>query len=255
MTDIRLHIAILVCDTPIQPVLQNYGDYFTMFQDLLRQGFEDLDLTEKKSGRIVVEFSEHNAVDREFPDLTEVDALLLTGSKHDAWADDQWIRDLTNKVRETVVTYKKPVVGVCFGHQILARALGARVGRNELGWEVSVEKLTLTEAGKELFGKDTLSIQQMHRDIVFDTPPDGCVNLAESPRCGIQGLYLPKRLLSVQGHPEYNEGIMSCLLKARHEIGIFSDELYNDGSSRVGDSHDGRLIARVMARFILDAKN
>ncbi|KAJ5582176.1 hypothetical protein N7535_000796 [Penicillium sp. DV-2018c] len=156
-SNIRLRTAILVCDTPIQPVLQKYGDYFTMFQDLLRQGFEDLDLSkEKKSGEVVVEFSEHKAIDSEFPDLAGVDALLLTGSKHDAWADDEWIRDLTSKVRETVITHKKPVIGVCFGHQILARALGARVGRNELGWEVSVEQLTLTEAGKELFGKETL---------------------------------------------------------------------------------------------------
>jgi GMP synthase-like glutamine amidotransferase len=60
-----------------------------------------------------------------------------------------------------VLTYKKPVVGVCFGHQILARALGARVGRNKLGWEVSVEELTLTEAGKELFGKGTLVSEEI----------------------------------------------------------------------------------------------
>jgi GMP synthase-like glutamine amidotransferase len=95
----------------------------------------------------------------------------------------------------------------------------------------------------------------MHRDIVFNAPLDGCLNIAESPRCGIQGLYFPQRVLSVQGHPEYNEGIMSCLLKARHDNGIFDDELYNDGLSRVDNFHDGRLIARVMAKFMLDAKN
>jgi hypothetical protein len=78
-SDIHLHVAILVCDTPIQPVLQKYGDYFTMFQDLLHQGFE-LDLPREKSGEIVVECSEYKAVDNEFPDLAKVDALLLTGS-------------------------------------------------------------------------------------------------------------------------------------------------------------------------------
>lgn len=94
----------------------------------------------------------------------------------------------------------------------------------------------------------------MHRDIVFDTPVD-CANLATSPKCEVQGLYLPKRVLSVQGHPEYNAGIMSCLLEARHDNGIFSDELYKDGLSRLlGESHDGWLVAKAIARFIVDAK-
>lgn len=93
----------------------------------------------------------------------------------------------------------------------------------------------------------------MHRDIVFDVPI-GCANLATSPKCEVQGLYLPNRVLSVQGHPEYNEAIMSCLLEARHENGMFDDELYNDGLSRMGDSHDGWLIAKVIARFIVDSK-
>ncbi|KAJ5399301.1 hypothetical protein N7465_009790 [Penicillium sp. CMV-2018d] len=251
---IRIHVAILVCDTPIQPVLTKYGDYYAIFQALLRQAFKDLEISEECND-ITVEFSEHQMVDNDrFPDLEKVDAVLLTGSKHDAWAEDQWICDLTSNIRETVLTHKKPVVGICFGHQILARALGARVGRNEAGWEISVEKLTLTEAGKKLFGKDTLSIHQMHRDIVFGTPVD-CVNLATSPKCEVQGLYLPKRVLSVQGHPEYNAGIMSCLLEARHDNGIFGDELYKDGLSRLlGESHDGWLVAKAIARFIVDAK-
>lgn len=79
-SSIRIHVAILVCDTPIQPVLRKYGDYYTIFQVLLRQAFKDLEISENFND-ITVEFSEHQMVDNNrFLDLEKVDAVLLTGS-------------------------------------------------------------------------------------------------------------------------------------------------------------------------------
>lgn len=79
--NIRIHIAILVCDTPIQPILRKYGDYFAMFQELLEQGFKDLYSSEAEPHEVTVEFSKYQIVDsNQFPDLGNVDAVLLTGS-------------------------------------------------------------------------------------------------------------------------------------------------------------------------------
>ena len=76
----RIHAAVLVCDTPIQPVLDKYGDYYAMFQALLRQGFKDLEISGGPKD-IIVEFSEHQVVgNSRFPDLENVDAILMTGS-------------------------------------------------------------------------------------------------------------------------------------------------------------------------------
>ncbi|KAJ6023876.1 hypothetical protein N7540_004673 [Penicillium herquei] len=238
-----LRVAVLECDTPLPPIVAKQGNYGDIFEKLL---------TDAAGSTVNVEVSKWHVVDNPvYPNPNEYDAFLLTGSKHDAFADDGWILTLTEYVKDVVKSHRKPVVGVCFGHQILARALGARVGRGE-GWEVSVDEITLTEAGKEVFGKDKLYLHQMHRDIVFETP-EGCVNLGYSKPCAVQGLYMPNRLISIQAHPEFNEFIMTNILAARHDAGVFNDELYQDANSRAGKQHDGELLARRFIQFIVDA--
>lgn len=74
---------------------------------------------------------------------------------HDAFGDDRWILTLTEYIRDVVQSHKKPVVGICFGHQILARALHKRVGRGD-SWEISSSEICLTDAGKELFDQEKI---------------------------------------------------------------------------------------------------
>jgi GMP synthase (glutamine-hydrolysing) len=77
----RIQVAILVCDTPIEPVLRDYGDYFILFQELLKQGFNNLDLSEEDFNEIGVEFIEHQIVGASsFPSLDNIDAVVITGS-------------------------------------------------------------------------------------------------------------------------------------------------------------------------------
>lgn len=89
----------------------------------------------------------------------------------------------------------------------------------------------------------------MHRDVVNEVP-EGCVNLGYSGPCAIQGLYMPNRLLSVQAHPEFNEYIMSHIVEARHDSGVFNDELAQAGAARAGNHHDGALVAKKIIEFI-----
>ncbi|KAJ5667821.1 uncharacterized protein N7477_006391 [Penicillium maclennaniae] len=238
-----LRIAVLECDTPIPPVQAKFGGYGDIFESLLKKGLEESGSTAE------IEVSKWHVVENPvYPDPNECDAFLLTGSKHDAFSDDRWILTLTEYIHDVVKAHKKPVVGICFGHQILARALGKRVSRGD-SWEISSSKITLTDAGKELFGKDELHLHQMHRDIVHEVP-EGCINLGYSDPCAIQGFYMPNRLLTVQAHPEFNEYIMSHLVEARHNGGVFNDELAQDGAARAGNHHDGALVAKKIIEFI-----
>jgi GMP synthase (glutamine-hydrolysing) len=91
----------------------------------------------------------------------------------------------------------------------------------------------------------------MHQDIV-KTLPEGAVNLGSSPVCEIQGLYIPRRAIAVQAHPEFNDFIMSSILRKRHGQGIFPDDVYESGMARAEKQHDGLHVCKTFWRFMLD---
>jgi GMP synthase-like glutamine amidotransferase len=91
----------------------------------------------------------------------------------------------------------------------------------------------------------------MHRDAVY-TYPDGVEELAYTEKCSVHGMYVAKRLITVQGHPEFTEEIMRELLVARHSTGVFDDAAFEDGISRVDKYHDGVLVAQAFLKFLLE---
>lgn len=81
---------------------------------------------------------------------------LKPKTEHDAFADAPWIIKLTSFIEKVIKHTEKRIVGVCFGHQIVGRAMGARLGRSPEGWEVSVLPFELTDVGREVFGQNQL---------------------------------------------------------------------------------------------------
>ncbi|KAH6614000.1 class I glutamine amidotransferase-like protein [Boeremia exigua] len=242
-----LRIAVLQCDQPPPDVVAQYGAYDRIFATLLqtaaaRMGLQEADL----------EITGWDVVGKmEYPLLEDVDGVLISGSKHNSFDDEPWILKLVAFTEVILRLNRVRLVGVCFGHQIIGRALGSRVGRSDAGWEIAVLPVELTELGKQVFGQETLAIHQMHKDIVYSLPP-GVQSLGSSPRCANQGMYAPRRLISVQGHPEFHEGIVSRLVKMRNAQGIFNDEQAQDALGRVGNAHDGVVIAQAFLRFLLE---
>ena len=171
----------------------------------------------------------------------------------DAFADVPWIHRLVDYTKEAISSDRVRVVGVCFGHQIVGRALGAKVARSPGPvWEASVCQYRQTLKGKELFGgKDDLSIFQMHKDIVYDYP-EGVEELGSSDKCKVQGMYVSRKMITVQGHPEFDEEMVEELIRVRHSQQIFDDEMYEDCTARVGHSHDGVIVAQGFLRFMLE---
>lgn len=89
----------------------------------------------------------------------------------------------------------------------------------------------------------------MHRDIVRSHPP-GTLALGETPLCDVQGMYIPKKMIAVQGHPEFTAEIMTEIVEMRHNVKLFDDDLYKSALERADKDHDGVLIAQAFLRFL-----
>lgn len=241
-----VRVAILECDTPFRAIRDRYDTYGQTFEDLLNEaakyGAED-------SEDVKLSFQSWDVCTAgEYPDPSQVDAIFLTGSQYNAFDKDEWILKLVDFVQEFYAT-GKPMVGVCFGHQIIARSMGASVARNPKGREISVCDLTLAGPGQKLFGKEKLSLHQSHQDAVLSLP-ENLASLGSSPACAIQGLFQDGRVLTLQGHPEFNAYIMRRLLDAKNDAGLLTDHVFKDGSERADHPQDGLLVGSAILKFL-----
>lgn len=147
----RIRIAILECDTPLPGTKARSGGYGGVFTALLQSAISASSLTEDD-----LKLSIYDVVTKQaYPGLDSIDAILISGSKYNSFDNDPWILKLIGFVKECFQK-KVRVIGVCFGHQIVGRALGAKVGRSDDGWEIAVTAVDLTKRGQEIFGRPTL---------------------------------------------------------------------------------------------------
>ncbi|KAK6357538.1 hypothetical protein TWF718_001847 [Orbilia javanica] len=247
----QLTLAVLECDQPLDDARIERGGHTGVWTALFADAADAQGISRERIN--VIGYNAEEGV----PSLGNYknneggggfDAVLISGSRYNAWGDDKWIVELVGFVRECV-EIGVPVIGICFGHQIVGRALGAEVGRNENGWEVAPTVLGVSEKGREVFGKESLTLHLMNRDIVKTCPADMEV-LASSSKTQIHSLYRPGKVFTVQGHPEFNEEIISELLKMRMESGVIPEETGKDGISRGPLPHDGVAVTVAFWKFL-----
>lgn len=176
-----LRLAILEADTPLPSTKAKYTSYGGVFSSLLTRAAAPTPLSS------IASLSYYNIVGPSavYPSLDDIDAILITGSKHNAFEDGEgnWIANLTEFVRRALESERRiRVVGVCFGHQVVARALGVPVGRSAHGWEISVTEVKLSEKGREVFGQDTL-VSYTSRSLTCDGANTVAENPPDAPRC------------------------------------------------------------------------
>jgi GMP synthase-like glutamine amidotransferase len=153
-----------------------------------------------------------------FPETgRECDGWLLSPSRCSVYDPHPWIASAEDLLRELVDT-ERPYVGICFGHQLVAQALGAPVRRAAEGWQVGVHDYEIvTHRGWMRPATTSVALIASHEDQVLAVP-DGAELLARSAGCPIAGLTIGDRAWTIQPHPEFVPDLADDLLGRRVEL-------------------------------------
>ncbi len=203
-----MKIAILQCDDVVEKLQPQFGHYHDMIRHMLRT----------HAPAQTFEFEVFDCQQQCYPaDIDDFDCYITTGSKASAYDDAPWIARLIDFV-STLDQQRKKLIGICFGHQIIALALGHEVRKSDKGWGIGIASNRVIATPDWMSTPaTTINILVSHQDQVMSVPADAIV-IAESDFCPYFVVQWNHHFLSIQGHPEWNNAYSAALIDARRNI-------------------------------------
>jgi GMP synthase-like glutamine amidotransferase len=231
-----LNICILETDVLRPELVEQYHGYGRMFETLFAHQ------------PIPAQFTVFNVMNGEYPPVdARYDAYLVTGSKADSFATDPWIETLKAFLLERYQRGDK-LLGICFGHQLLALLLGGKAERATQGWGVGTHEYTLANRAAWMTPEiETLTLLISHQDQVTALPQDASV-VASSEFCPFAAYQIGNQVLCFQGHPEFIHDYSRALLDIRQQH--LGEPIYNRAIASLDRDHHGITVAEWMMRFV-----
>lgn len=229
-------VNILLCDTFPGLFPPSIPSYLSMFDKVF------------KSVAASTEIRVFNAYQGELPVTLHSDEIyLIGGCRLSAYDDVAWIKQMIGWIRQAY-EMKVKLIGICFGHQVIAQALGGTVNRSPKGWGVGIRKSVLTDnEAMAYFPNKEMRLLYNHHDQVTELPQKAIV-VATSPFCTYDSFRISNHVLTFQGHPEYVPEYEEYLITnhaADEPESIKSEALH----SLTEATHQGRIVASWILNF------
>ena len=235
-----MRICILQTDILRPQLIEQYQGYGLMFKQLF----------EKQS--IPAQFDVFNVVQGSYPAADQqFDAYLITGSKADSFGSDPWIAQLREYLLARYENGER-LLGICFGHQLLASILGGKTERAAQGWGIGVNRYQLLEQPEWMSPKlDSLELLVFHQDQVVELPANATL-LASNAFCPNAAYRIGEQVLCFQAHPEFVEDYELALLELRRES--LGEALHSEALQSMSMQQQGVIVAEWMLRFVTQNK-
>ena len=228
-----MHLGILETGTPPADLKNRFGSYGDMFRQMLGPDYH-YSYYDVRAGELPEQIGGH-------------DAYLISGSAAGVYDGEPWIEPLKQFIRQS----SSPMVGICFGHQIMAEAYGGRVAKSRKGWGAGLHRYDIKRradwmnADPEL----TLSIPVSHQDQIIDLPP-GAKVLAASEFTPYAVLEYPeRRAISFQGHPEFSPEYATALIDLRRGS-RYQQEFADAAVASLQQPNDAQRVAHWIRNFL-----
>lgn len=213
-----------------------YGSYPQMFEQMI--GSADASVT---FNTVSIPAGEP------LPEVEGLEAVLITGSAAGVYDALDWIAPLEDFVR-TAHDRKVPMVGVCFGHQLIAQALGGTVRKSEKGWGLGRHVYDVAPGNVVIEGT-RIALACSHQDQVI-TPPAGATTILSSDFTPHAGLLYGDTMLSVQPHPEFSVGFARACCEMVRSKGDAPDDVVTTAENSLAGPLESARLGSAITRFL-----
>lgn len=236
-----LCIGILKTDRVREEFVDRHGDYPDMFHQLLRDAARAAAVPEPA-------FRDYDVQHGHYPaDVLECDGYVITGSRDSVYDDHLWIAELSDFVLNLHHRRHK-LIGICFGHQLIAQVLGGETRAADVGWAVGVHASRVIAApGWMQPHQEQFALLSSHKDQVTRLP-EGAALLAENDFCPNAAFTIGDHILAIQGHPEFAKPYSADLMAFRRDL--LGEMVYQRGVESLAMPVQGELVGRWMLAFL-----